>query len=141
MRSRRLSSIVLATSVVLFATNVLSAERLDIGKREYEANCVVCHGVQGKGDGPFNKFLTVRSADLTTLSKNNNGLFPVNRVLETIDGRNLVKGHGTREMPIWGDVYQAQAAPQFDDYPYNAPLFVWARTLALIDYLSRLQVK
>jgi mono/diheme cytochrome c family protein len=132
---------VTAASAATFTVNAVSAERLDIGKREYEANCVVCHGAKGKGDGPFNDSLKVRAPDLTVLSKTNDGLFPVNRVLEVIDGRNQVKGHGTREMPIWGDVYNVQAAPQFDDYPYNAALFVWARTLALIDYLNRLQVK
>ena len=132
---------VVAAAAGVFAGSAVSAERLDIGKREYEANCVACHGVTGKGDGPFNEFLRVKTPDLTTLTRNNGGLFPVNRVLEIIDGRTLVKGHGTREMPIWGDVYNAQAVPQFDDYPYNAALFVWARTLALVDYLNRLQVK
>jgi mono/diheme cytochrome c family protein len=132
---------VVVAAAGVFAGSAVAAERLDIGRREYEANCVACHGVKGKGDGPFNEFLRVKTPDLTTLSRNNGGLFPVNRVLEIIDGRTLVKGHGTREMPIWGDVYNAQAVPQFDDYPYNAALFVWARTLALVDYLNRLQVK
>lgn len=132
---------VVAVSAAVFAGGAVAGERLDIGKREYEANCVVCHGVKGKGDGPFNQVLTIKTPDLTVLSKNNDGLFPVSRVLEVIDGRNVVKGHGTREMPIWGDIYTSQASPQFDDYPYNAALFVWARTLALIDYLNRLQVK
>jgi len=139
--SRKFIEICVVAAAGVFAGSAVSAERLDIGKREYEANCVACHGVKGKGDGPFNEFLRVKTPDLTTLTKNNGGLFPVNRVLEIIDGRTLVKGHGTREMPIWGDVYNAQAVPQFDDYPYNAALFVWARTLALVDYLNRLQVK
>ena len=141
MSGELLRVVMVAASTCAFAGTAVSAERLDIGKREYEANCVVCHGVKGKGDGPFNEFLKIRTPDLSVLTKNNGGLFPVNRVLEVIDGRAQVKGHGTREMPIWGDVYDAQAAPQFDDYGYNAKLFVWARTLALVDYLSRLQVK
>jgi hypothetical protein len=85
--------------------------------------------------------ISPKTPDLTVLTRNNGGLFPVNRVIEIIDGRTQVKGHGTREMPIWGDVYNAQAVPQFDEYPHNAALFVWARTLALVDYLNRLQVK
>ena len=130
-----------AATVGVLAGSAAAAERLDIGKREYEANCVVCHGAKGKGDGPFVEFLSVKPTDLSVLTRNNGGLFPVNRVLEAIDGRALVKGHGTRDMPIWGDIYDAQARPQFDDYGYNAKLFVWARLLALVDYLNRLQVK
>ncbi len=141
MSTKLFRTFVVAASASVFAGSAVSAERFDIGKREYDANCVVCHGVKGKGDGPFNEYLRVKTPDLTVLTRNNGGLFPVNRVLEVIDGRTQVKGHGTREMPIWGNVYNSQASPQFDDYPHNAEIFIWARTLALIDYLNRLQVK
>jgi mono/diheme cytochrome c family protein len=115
---------------------------LDIGKQEYEANCVVCHGAKGKGDGPFNEFLKVRTPDLTVLSKNNGGLFPVNRVLEVIDGRtNQVKGHGTREMPIWGDVYNARRRRSSTTIRTMPRYLSGLAHLALIDYLNRLQVK
>ncbi len=139
--SRKLFGIgVVAASAAMFAGRAVSAEPVDIGKREYESNCAICHGTKGKGDGLFNEYLRVKTADITTLTRKNGGVFPVNRVMEVIDGRQ-VAGHGTREMPIWGDVYNVQAAQQFDDYPNNAALFVRARTLALIDYLNGLQVK
>ena len=31
------------------------------------------------------------------------GHFPFLRVLEMIDGRNMIEVHGTREMPVWGE--------------------------------------
>ena len=36
------------------------------GRAIYEKNCVTCHGVQGKGDGPASKMLTPPPADLSS---------------------------------------------------------------------------
>jgi hypothetical protein len=80
-------------------------------------------------------------ADITTLSKRNGGTFPINRVYEIIDGRQEIKAHGPREMPIWGLDYQARAIADAGDVPYDAETFVRGRNLALTGYLCRLQVK
>jgi hypothetical protein len=85
--------------------------------------------------------LQVSMPDLTTLVKNNGGVFPVARVYNVIDGREEIKAHGTREMPIWGKHLTFRAAPQYDDYGYQPEEFVRARILAVIDYLYRLQAK
>lgn len=116
-----------------------AAGKIDIGKQEYEANCAACHGPSGKGDGYYAEMLKVRMTDLTVLSKNNNGVFPFAHVYEVIDGRQQVRAHGTREMPIWGADYRTIGDPYHGSY---APESVVAgRILALIDYLHRLQVK
>jgi cytochrome c len=60
MSRKLLRNCLLAASASVLAASAVSAERLDIGKREYESNCVACHGVAGKGDGPFNEFLRVK---------------------------------------------------------------------------------
>jgi len=74
-----------------------------VGKIQYQSSCAACHGADAKGDGPVSKELKTRPADLTVLAKNNNGVFPYDRVFQMIDGRNsTVASHGTREMPIWG---------------------------------------
>ncbi len=118
-----------------------AAEQIDIGKREYDASCANCHGLDGKGGGSFAQMLQVSMPDLTTLSKRNGGVFPVVRVYNVIDGREELKAHGTREMPIWGRHLTFRAAPEYDDYPYDAEAFARARILAVIDYLYRLQTK
>ena len=46
------------------------------GKEMYLAYCATCHGKEGKGDGPVASALKVPPADLTTLSKRNDGKFP-----------------------------------------------------------------
>jgi mono/diheme cytochrome c family protein len=115
----------------------------DTGKREYDNNCAVCHGAMGKGDGPYAGIVDTRIPDITTLQKANNGVFPYDRVYQTIDGRMDVKAHGTRDMPIWGNEYNAKAAEYYSDYvrQYNAEGFVRGRLLALVNYIYMMQDK
>ena len=113
----------------------------DIGKREYEANCAQCHGLKGKGDGPIADWSEIGVSDLTLLAKRNNGVFPFARVYEFIDGTQVVKAHGTREMPIWGADYKVKGAEYYMDVPFNPETYVRARILALTEYVYRLQAK
>lgn len=108
------------------------------GKGKYEKYCAVCHGPTAKGNGPLAKMLTVKPADLTQLSKRNNNQFPFWRVYQTIDGREDVPGHGSREMPVWGSVFQAEesATPA----PYQEDL-VRGRIWQLVYFLESIQEK
>lgn len=131
------STVLLA--LALFAGSaVAQAVKSDLGKREYSASCAVCHGNDGKGNGPYGELLQRKATDLTTLSKRNGGTFPVTRIYETIEGAN-VPSHGSREMPIWGRAYRISAAEYYMDVDYNPEVYVRTRILALIEYLSRLQ--
>ena len=112
----------------------------DMGKYEYEGNCAVCHGVDGKGNGPYRQYLAKAPSDLTTLAKRNDGVFPSQQLYETIDGRRELAEHGPRAMPIWGSDYRMEGAAQ-PRFAYQPEAFVRARIIALIDYLHRLQVK
>jgi mono/diheme cytochrome c family protein len=102
-----------------------AGDQIDIGKKEFEASCALCHGLGGKGDGPYEPVLQGPNLpDLTTISKRNGGVFPKERIYETIDGRASVATHGTpREMPVWGNRFEP------------------ARIEALVAYLDRLQAK
>lgn len=129
---------VLASACAISASG---ADRLDIGKIEYEQSCATCHGMDGKGKGSIAQTFQLTVPDITTLAKRNGGVFPVSRVYDVIDGREEVKAHGSREMPIWGKYYSLTAAPRYDDYAYNPEAAVRGRILALTDYLHRLQQK
>lgn len=127
--------------VSAFAITASAADKFDIGKIEYEQSCATCHGLDGKGKGSIAQTFQLSVPDITTLTKRNGGVFPVSRVYDVIDGREMVKAHGSREMPIWGKYYSLSAAPRYDDYAYNPEAAVRGRILALIDYLNRMQQK
>ncbi len=111
----------------------------DLGKREFDNNCAVCHATDGKGGGPYVDVLKRTPPDLTTMSKRNGGIFPMARAYEVIEGAGA--SHGTRDMPIWGQEYNIKAAEYYVDVNYNAQAYVRTRILALVEYLNRLQVK
>ena len=117
----------------------MAEERSDIGRQEYRSHCENCHGPKGDGNGPYASLLTQRAADLTRLSRANQGVFPFARIYESIDGRAEIKGHGSRDMPIWGRTYSVQAAERFFGVEYDQERYVRGRVLALIEYLSTLQ--
>ncbi len=136
-----LSVALLALTLFQGASSAQTA-RFDAGRGEFESSCAVCHGVNGKGDGAFWAILQqpTRATDLTTLSKRNGGVFPLNRVYETIEGANI-PSHGSRDMPIWGATYRVHAA-QYEsafEVPYDPEAYVRNRILTLIEYISRLQ--
>ena len=81
-------------------------EPAEVGKSLYRVYCANCHGDSGKGDGSTAAYLTVTPTDLTKLSRQNGGKFPADRLREIIDGREVVRGHGEREMPLWGLTFQ-----------------------------------
>ncbi len=143
-----------AFAIILIATGLSStahSQDTDQGKLQYQSGCAPCHGIDGKGGGPVSSQLKVPPADLTVLSKKNNGVFPFDSVYEIIDGRKAVAAHGTREMPIWGDRYSPDVVGQLNVWPRINPseihpsidpeAIVRLRILAVIDYLNRIQQK
>jgi mono/diheme cytochrome c family protein len=108
------------------------------GKGKYEKYCASCHGPAGKGNGNMAPLLVFKPADLTQLRKTGKGEFPFWRVYRAIDGREMVRGHGSREMPLWGFVFQveegASAASAQED-------IVRGRIWQLVYYLESIQEK
>jgi mono/diheme cytochrome c family protein len=137
-RIRNLAAIVGAAAICVSGATI-AADQMDIGKQDYDANCAVCHGLSGKGDGPYAAKLKLPMPDLTVLAKNNGGVFPSARVFNLIDGRDEVQGHGPRDMPVWGEDYLAKA-PRGES-ALNREGYVRGRILSLIDYMNRLQAK
>jgi mono/diheme cytochrome c family protein len=73
----------------------------------FDTYCAACHGKDGTGNGPAAKALTKVPADLTRISARNNGTFPDSKVRRYIEGIDEVPAHGTRDMPIWGDLFKS----------------------------------
>ena len=147
MTTYRLGGLVFAGLIVGFSTQGWAQEP-DIGKMEYQLSCASCHGLDGKGTGPVADALKPRPADLTIMAKKNNGVFPFGRIYDVIDGRQEVKSHGPREMPVWGHRLAPPPAPgahpvvpYYIDPLYDREPVIRARILAVIEYLYRMQEK
>jgi hypothetical protein len=140
----------LLIGILVGSTSYCWGEESDVGRIEYLSSCSACHGTDGKGQGPLAAELKIKPADLTTLANRNSGVFPLNAVYETIDGRKPIGSHGTREMPIWGRRYTPSPlsanqafGPKPTDSPvimsYDPEIVIRTRILAVIDYLNRIQ--
>lgn len=110
------------------APRVQSVEGVDT----YKAYCAVCHGPQAKGNGPAATALKKAPADLTTIAKRNGGTFSASDVEAVIMGQQVMASHGSREMPIWGPVFQSLAPDQS---------FVKLRVSNLVGYLKSIQTQ
>ena len=135
----------LALGLVVLAGQALAQARpgaVDPGKREFDANCASCHGVDGKGNGPLGNLLQRSPPDLTLLAKNNQGVLPMNRLYQVMDGVG-VPSHGARDMPIWGQAYRVDDAQRLHEARgnYDADALVRGRILMLIEYINRLQAR
>jgi mono/diheme cytochrome c family protein len=76
------------------------------GAVAYVRYCVSCHGKGARGDGPLAADLRVAVPDVTTLAARSGGRFPEERVRRIIENGELLRGHGTEDMPAWGDAFK-----------------------------------
>lgn len=100
----RLSAVswLLFANVAFALTNSIWAQDLDIGRNEFLSKCAMCHGGDGKGNGPLSSKLKTKLPDLTILAKRNKGVFSKRAVYDMVDGRKAASSHRGIEMPIWG---------------------------------------
>jgi mono/diheme cytochrome c family protein len=77
------------------------------GKKMFETYCAACHGKEGRGNGPAAPALTKAPADLTKISARNSGTFPETKVKRYIEGLDEVPSHGSRDMPMWGGLFDS----------------------------------
>lgn len=107
-----------------------------MGSEAFKLKCASCHGENAKGNQADN-LDSANAPDLTLISKRNNGQFPVSRIYEIIDGREVLEEHGTRAMPTWGDLFLTdtiwEGCSQVDE------TIVRGRIMELILYLDSIQ--
>ena len=102
------------------------------GEQMFKTYCATCHGLDGKGTGPAAAALKKAPANLTELSVRNSGKFPEMKVFSTIKGDSDVAAHGSKDMPVWGDLLPSVSASQGE---------VQLRISNLTAYLKTIQVK
>ncbi len=128
--------------VLMMASASVSAQKIERkaarpiasvqGVDTFKAYCASCHGTTAKGDGPAAKALAKAPADLTGITKRH-GKFSRVDVENIIRGTQEMMSHGSREMPIWG--------PVFDAVNSNDKSLVTLRITNLVSYLQSLQTE
>jgi len=103
------------------------------GKQMYQEYCAVCHGKDGKGNGPAASALKVAPPDLSMLAKNNGGKFPQAHVSSVLRSGSRIAAHGSSEMPIWGSLFQSMSKQD--------EALVAQRVANMTRYLETLQAK
>ena len=119
-------------------SSLSTAQEMEViagGELEYQNHCAVCHGVDARGQGIMRKYLTVPPANLRRLKLTSDGKFPFWEVYRKIDGQTEIRGHGTRDMPIWGARFRAQAGGDGKTAQTQAA----GRILGLVFYLQHIQ--
>ena len=111
MRIARRRSASLALAGALLAPAVGADVKPDAGaaargRLVYVRYCVSCHGSEARGDGPLAQDLKPPVPDLTTLASRHSGQFPFERVERVIELGEPMRGHGTSEMPAWGEAFK-----------------------------------
>ena len=114
-------------------SNKLAGDPIARGEASFNAYCTSCHGESATGDGPAAEALTTRPTDLTQLRNNNDGVYPAEKVYATIDGREVLYSHGTREMPIWGNIWRE------DDGKPRPEEEVLQQISEIVEYLRSIQ--
>ncbi len=77
------------------------------GQEMYMTYCAVCHGTDGKGNGPAAGALKVATPDLTALAGKNGGKYPASKVSAIIRGEEVLAAHGSKDMPMWGHLFRS----------------------------------
>ena len=94
---------------------VLAGNQAEEGEKDFQVLCSPCHGPTATGNGPAAAGLETPPADLTLIATRHGGIFPEELIFETIAGLDMPDAHGTRAMPVWGDVFVSEAVGESTD--------------------------
>jgi mono/diheme cytochrome c family protein len=100
----------------------------------YASYCAVCHGTSGTGNGPAALAMKAPPADLTALSRKNQGVFPADQINSVLRFGLKNPSHGSADMPIWG-ILMGTLHPASPD----ERMVINQRIVNLTNYLKELQ--
>ncbi len=125
-------------ALLIFALSVANVWADTTGKQDFDENCASCHGKDGNGHGAALYVIPeIKPSDLTKLTKNNGGVFPAERVYQSIDGRTGIPAHSRIDMPFWGTTLQ-QPGKEFSP---ESEAKVKVRISNMVSYIKSLQEK
>ncbi len=126
--------LVFATLALLAAPGAW-AQDAETGEELYLHHCATCHGLDATGHGPMAGVLIIQPTDLTALN-GAEGVFPTERVIKRIDGRDPLVSHGS-PMPVYGPYFEGQDTAL--KAPTGQPILTSKPIADLVAYLKTLQ--
>lgn len=108
------------------------------GEADFYMSCSACHGEDGRGQGAKAFGLSAEPPDLTTLRRRSDNVFPRERLHRIIDGREDIKVHGDREMPVWGQLFKLDAGEGLGEAEGDDAT-ISRRIETLIDFIESFQ--
>lgn len=106
----------------------------ELGEESFRTHCASCHGLRGQGDGPVAAALQTPPADLRRIAQRRGGSFPEGEIARKIDGRFDIEAHGSRDMPVWGQVFTSEVPDT-----QAAESISRGKVAVLVEYLKSIQ--
>src|SRR5262245_42150622 len=118
-------------------------DQVKMGAADYQNFCAACHGKDARGNGPVAMELKTAPPSLRKLAARRNGVVDAEEVVKIIDGRDMPRAHGTREMPIWGSLFRfvAEASGILSSDIEDTEKDAQKHILAVAKYLESIQEK
>lgn len=131
-----------AAVVAVFGATSAQSQDVPVGEQIYADRCSGCHGATGAGDGLAAVLFAKAPRNLRLLTKENGGAFPLDAVLQSIDGRQVLSAHGgASPMPIWGEAFMVEALDDRSIDPKDSAMIVQGRLLSVARYIESLQIQ
>jgi hypothetical protein len=125
-------------ALLIFAVGKTNLWADTTGRQDFDQNCASCHGKDGRGHGEALYVIPgIKPPDLTKLTRNNGGVFPAERVYQSIDGRAGIPAHSRIDMPFWGTTLQQEGK----EFTPESEAKVKARILNMVSYIKSIQEK
>jgi len=115
-----------------------SGQAQDVGEGGllYKTHCANCHGTEADGNGPLANAMIMKPKNLSQLSAENDGVFPIVRVVKRIDGRDALVSHGS-PMPVYGQFFEGDDTAL--KTPSGQPIMTSRAIADLVAYLQEQQ--